>query len=66
MKFEPRTLDDIRALGRNSVDDDHAFEAVKRFSDLGLSLYKQFWQPYVRAVANPAMAEFARKLTRCG
>ncbi len=62
VKFETRTLDDIRALGRNSPDDDHAFEAVKHFSDLGLSLYKQFWQPYVRALATPAMAELARKL----
>ena len=61
VKFEPRTLDDIRALGRNSPDDDHAFEAVKHLSELTHNLYKTFWQPYVRALANPAMAEFARK-----
>ena len=62
VKFETRTLDDIRALGRNSPDDDHAFEAVKHLSELTHNLYKTFWQPYVRAIANPAMADFARKL----
>jgi hypothetical protein len=56
-RFETRTLDDIRALGRNSPDDDRAFAAVARLSELNLSLYRSFMQPFVRAVASQPMAD---------
>ena len=36
-RFEARSLDDIRALGRNSPEDDRAFAAVARLSELNLS-----------------------------
>ena len=32
-RFEARTLDDVRALGRNSPEDDRAFAAVARLSE---------------------------------
>ena len=35
-RFEARSLDDIRALGRNSPEDDRAFAAVARLSELNL------------------------------
>ncbi|MEJ1975519.1 MAG: DUF3141 domain-containing protein [Acetobacteraceae bacterium] len=50
-RFEPRSLDDIRALGRNSPEDDRAFAAVARLSELNLSVYRTFMQPLVRALA---------------
>ena len=58
-RFEARSLDDIRALGRNSPEDDRAFAAVARLSELNLSLYRAFMQPFVRAVASQPMADLA-------
>ena len=45
-RFEARSLDDIRALGRNSPEDDRAFAAVARLSELNLSTYRTFLQPF--------------------
>ena len=59
-RFEARSLDDIRALGRNSPEDDRAFAAVARLSELNLSLYRTFMQPFVRALANQPMADLAQ------
>ena len=61
-RFEQRSLDDIRALGRNSPADDRAFAAVARLSDLNLSLYRAFMQPLVRALANQSSADIMRAL----
>ena len=61
-RFEARSLDDVRALGRNSPEDDRAFAAVARLSELNLSLYRTFLQPFVRAIANQPMADMARAM----
>ena len=61
-RFEARSLDDIRALGRNSPEDDRAFAAVARLSDLNLSTYRIFLQPLVRALANQPAADLALAL----
>ena len=61
-RFETRTLDDVRALGRNSPQDDRAFAAVARISELNLSLYRTFMQPFVRALANQPMADLTTAL----
>ena len=61
-RFEARSLDDVRALGRNSPEDDRAFAAVARLSELNLSLYRTFLQPFVRALANQPMADLAQAL----
>jgi Protein of unknown function (DUF3141) len=61
-RFEQRSLDDIRALGRNSPEDDRAFAAVARLSDINLSLYRIFMQPMVRALVTQPAAELTRKL----
>ena len=61
-RFEARTLDDIRALGRNSPEDDRAFAAVARLSELNLSLYRSFMQPLVRALANQPMADLTKAM----
>ena len=61
-RFEARSLDDIRALGRNSPEDDRAFAAVARLSELNLSIYRTFMQPLVRAIANQTSADLARAL----
>ena len=61
-RFEARSLDDIRALGRNSPEDDRAFAAVARLSELNLSTYRTFLQPLVRALANQPAADVAQTL----
>ncbi|MBJ7309053.1 DUF3141 domain-containing protein [Rugamonas sp. CCM 8940] len=61
-RFEDRSLDDIRALGRNSLEDDRAFAAVARMSEINLSLYRTFMQPMVRALANQPMASMTRTM----
>ncbi len=61
-RFEARSLDDIRALGRNTPEDDRAFAAVARLSELNLSIYRTFMQPLVRAIANQTSADLTRTL----
>jgi len=61
-RFETRSLDDIRALGRNSPEDDRAFAAVARLSDVNLSIYRAFMQPLVRALANQPTADLVQAL----
>ena len=61
-RFEARTLDDVRALERNSPEDDRAFAAVARLSELNPPLYRNFMQPFVRALANQPMADLTTAL----
>lgn len=61
-RFEGRTFEDLRALGRNSVEDDRAFATAARVSDLLLSAYRTFAQPWVRAAVSQPMADAARAL----
>ena len=61
-RFEARSLDDLRALGRNSEEDDRAFAAAARLSELNHSIYRTLMQPLVRALASHPMAELTRSL----
>jgi hypothetical protein len=61
-RFEARSLDDIRALGRNSEEDDRAFAAAARLSELNHSIYRTMMQPLVRAMVSHPAAEFARTM----
>jgi hypothetical protein len=62
MRCEQRTLDDIRAMGGNSVEDERRFATAKRVSEINLSNYRNFVQPWIRAIATPQIAEWMRKL----
>lgn len=59
--FELRSFDDLRAFGRNSAEDDRAFEAVNRLSILNHALYDLFLKPTIKAIATPQMAEMLFK-----
>ena len=61
MRCQARTLDDIRALGGNSVADERCFAAVDRVSETNLALYRAFMQPVVRALVNPGLADLMRQ-----
>jgi hypothetical protein len=62
MRCEERTLDDIRALGGNDAADDRCFAAAAKLSEINLALYRAFAHPFVRALANPPLAEWMQKL----
>ncbi|PZQ83141.1 MAG: hypothetical protein DI549_08975 [Ancylobacter novellus] len=62
MRCEARDLDDIRALGGNTLEDEYRFATAARVSEVNLALYRSMVQPFVRAVANPATAELMRNM----
>src|SRR5271154_4133392 len=62
MRCEARTLDDIRAMGGNSPEDERRFETAKRVSEINLANYRKLVQPWVKAMATPQIAEVTRRL----
>src|SRR6266498_1878903 len=62
MRCEPRTLDDIRALGGNDAADERRFATAAKISEANLALYRTFVQPVVRAMVPPHVAEWMRRL----
>jgi pimeloyl-ACP methyl ester carboxylesterase len=62
MRCEARTLDDIRAMGGNSPEDERRFAAAKRVSEINLAAYRKFLQPWIKGMVKPQMAEMMRNL----
>ncbi len=60
-RFERRTLDDIRALGGNDLEDERCFAAVARLSEMTHGIYRTAAQPIVRALSNDQTAEWLRR-----
>jgi hypothetical protein len=60
MRCEARTLDDIRAMGGNSPEDERRFETAKRISEMNLDAYRKYVQPWVKSIVTPQMAELIR------
>lgn len=60
--LQARTVDDIRALGGNSDEDNQRFAAVARLSDVNLGLYRTLAQPAIRALATEQTAEALRQM----
>lgn len=56
LSIEERGLDDIRALGCNSLGDEREFAAVARVSDLNNAFYRTFAQPWIKIVSGPQIA----------
>jgi hypothetical protein len=52
VRFEPRTLDDIRAIVQPSPENERRFAAARRVSEINLGLYRTLFQPFVQAFAN--------------
>src|SRR6266404_9500125 len=62
MRCEARTLDDIRAMGGNSPEDERRFAAAKRVSEINLAAYQKYLQPWIKGLVTPQMAESMRNL----
>jgi pimeloyl-ACP methyl ester carboxylesterase len=62
LSIEERGLDDIRALGCNSLEDEREFAAVARVSELNNALYQAFLQPWIKIMSGPQVARAAVEL----
>jgi hypothetical protein len=62
MRCEKRTIDDIKAMGGNTAEDERRFATAARVSEINLANYRNFVQPWVRAAVTPQLAEWMRKL----
>jgi hypothetical protein len=60
--FQHRSLDDIRAMGGNSREDERCFAAVAHLSEVNNGLYRHTAQPVVRAMSTETSAEWLRRL----
>jgi hypothetical protein len=56
-RIVPRTLDDIRALGHNSPDDERKFATAARVSEINQGLYRALFSPAIRAMSSETAAE---------
>ena len=61
MRFEARTLDDIRALGCNDAADERRFAAAARVSDINLAFYRAFVQPAIRAATSTTASRWMQR-----
>jgi pimeloyl-ACP methyl ester carboxylesterase len=61
MRCEERTLDDIRAMGGNTPEDERRFATAARVSEINLALYRAFAQPAVKAIFTPQVAETLKR-----
>src|SRR6516162_6785752 len=62
VRFEARTLDNIRALGSNSQEDERRFATAARVSEINLGLYRTFAEPWVRLWAKDGFADWMRRM----
>lgn len=59
--YEPRTIEDIKALGWNSEEDDRAFATVAKASEAISQMYDKMVHPLFRVFANKQFEEAAKK-----
>ena len=62
LSLERRSVRDIREIVRPDVESDRRFAAVARISEINLSLYRNFVQPWVRAAVTPQSASLMTRL----
>ena len=62
VRFEPRTLSDVRAIVQPDPESERRFAAARRVSEINLGLYRTLIQPFVKASINEQSAEWLRML----
>ncbi len=62
VRFERRTLNDLRAIVQPSPENERRFATAQRVSEINLGLYRTLLQPFVRAFANEQTADWLHKL----
>src|SRR6202166_2048004 len=56
-----RTLDEFRAMGGNTAEDERRFATAAGVSEINLANYRNYVQPWIRAAVTPQLAEWMRK-----
>jgi pimeloyl-ACP methyl ester carboxylesterase len=62
LALERRSVADVREIVRHDVESDRRFAAVARISEINLSLYRSFVQPWIRASVTPQTAHHLARL----
>jgi pimeloyl-ACP methyl ester carboxylesterase len=62
LSLKKRSIEDVREIVRPDVESDRRFAAVARISQINLSLYRNFVQPWVRASITPQLAHLLTRL----
>ena len=62
VRFEPRTLDDVRAIVQPSPENERRFAAARRVSEINLGLYRTLFQPFVQSFINEQTSAWLHKL----
>jgi hypothetical protein len=61
VRFEPRSLDDIRAIVQPDPENERRFATVRRVSEINLGLYRSMVQPFIKASMTEPRAEWLKK-----
>ncbi len=61
LRFERRSLEMLRAMGNNDVEDERRFATVARLSEINQGLYRTFASPVVKRMVTPQSAETLRE-----
>jgi len=61
VRFEPRTLDDIRAIVQPDPENERRFATARRVSEINLDLYRTMFQPFVKAFMTEQNVEWLKK-----
>jgi len=64
VRFEPRTLDDVRAIVRPDPENERRFATVRRVSEINLGLYRSLLQPFVKAMMTEENVERLKKMKK--
>ena len=62
VRFERRSLNDIRAIVRPDPDNERRFATARRVSEINLGLYRTLVQPFVQAFASERTAAWLHKV----
>jgi hypothetical protein len=62
VRFERRTIADLRAIVQPDIENERRFATVRRVSEINLGLYNTLVRPVVRSVSSEQTAEWLRKL----
>ncbi len=59
VRFEPRKLEDIKAIVQPSLENERRFATAQRVSEINLGLYRTLMQPLVKAMATDQTVQLA-------
>ncbi len=62
LEFSTRTIEELDEVVQHRPEDDTRFATVARISEINLGLYRNFLQPWVKAMATPDSAKWMRRM----